>query len=269
MPAKLHIGTQGWNYDGWVGPFYPDGTRPAEYLTIYARAFDTVEVDSTFYAIPATKTVRGWAQRTPDHFVFTLKLPQEITHERRLRNVDDLTTEFFDRARELGHKLGPILIQLGRDFGPAELPAVAAFLPKLPRDIRFAIEFRQRGWIHDGLLALLAEHNVALTLSDGRWIPRKQMMQLATRPTADFTYIRLMGMDQSIVDYSRIQIDRTRDIESWTEVLWPYQEQGREAFVYVNNHFAGHSPQSARELQHLLGQSSVDPEKLGEQMTLF
>jgi uncharacterized protein YecE (DUF72 family) len=269
MAAKIHVGTQGWNYDAWVGPFYPEGTRAADYLTIYARAFDTVEVDSTFYAIPARKTVRGWAARTPGDFLFTLKLPQEITHERRLRNVDELAIEFFDTARELGPKLGPILIQLGPDFGPTELPAVAQFLPKLPRDIRFAIEFRQRGWIHDGLLALLAEHNVALTLSDGRWLQRKQMMQLAARPTSDFTYVRLMGQDQSIVDYSRIQIDRTRDIEAWTNTLWPIAEEGREAFVYVNNHFAGHSPQSGRELQRLFGQQSTEPEQLGEQMSLF
>ncbi len=269
MAARIRVGTQGWNYDAWVGPFYPTGTRPADFLTIYARAFDTVEVDSTFYATPAVKTVQGWAQRTPDDFLFALKLPQEITHERRLRNIDDVAAEFFDRARELGPKLGPILIQLGPDFGPAELPAVAQLLPKLPRDMRFAIEFRQRGWIHDGVLALLAEHNVALTLSDGRWIQRKQMMNLVTRPTADFLYVRWMGVDQSIVDYSRIQLDRTRDLENWTSVLWPYAEQGREVFGYVNNHFAGHSPSSARELQRLLGQQAVEPEHLGEQMSLF
>jgi uncharacterized protein YecE (DUF72 family) len=269
MAARIRIGTQGWNYDAWVGPFYPDDTRPADFLTVYARAFDTVEVDSTFYASPVSKTVRGWARRTPDDFVFSLKLPQEITHERRLRNVDDLAQEFFDRARELGHKLGPILIQLGPDFGPTELPAVAQFLPKLPGDIRFAIEFRQRGWIHDGVLALLAEHNVALTLSEGRWIPRRQMMQLATRPTADFIYVRLMGIDQSIVDYSRVQLDRTREIEAWAQVVGPHAEAGREAYVYVNNHFSGHSPASARVLQRLLRQSVVEPEQLGEQMSLF
>jgi uncharacterized protein YecE (DUF72 family) len=269
MAGTIRIGTQGWNYDAWVGPFYPPRTRATEYLTIYARAFDTVEVDSTFYAIPAAKTVRAWAQRTPDDFTFSLKLPQEITHERRLRGVDEVAAEFFERARELGPKLGPILIQLGPDFGPVELPAVAQFLPKLPRDISFAIEFRQRGWIHDGVLALLAEHNVALALSDGRWIPRKQMMQLASRPTADFTYLRLMGADQSIVDYSRIQVDRTRELEAWAAVLWPYAEMQRLAYVYVNNHFAGHSPQSGRDLQRLLRQESVEPEKLGEQMSLF
>jgi uncharacterized protein YecE (DUF72 family) len=252
-----------------VGPFYPTGTRPAEFLPVYARAFDTVEVDSTFYASPAAKTVRNWAQRTPPDFLFSLKLPQEITHERRLRHSDEIAAEFFDTARELGDKLGPILIQLGPEFGPVELPAVAHFLPKLPRDLRFAIEFRQRGWMHDGLLALLAEHNVALTLSEGRWIPRKQMMELATRPTADFMYVRLMGVDQSIVDYSRVQLDRTRDLETWSSVLWPYAEQGREAFVYINNHFSGHSPAAARQLQRLLRQDAVEPENLGEQMSLF
>src|SRR5882757_4160721 len=110
MDARIRIGTQGWNYDAWVGPFYPEGTRPAEYLTVYARAFDTVEVDSTFYAVPPARTIRGWAQRTPPGFTFALKMPQEITHERRLREVDDLTKEFCDRARELEDRLGPVLL---------------------------------------------------------------------------------------------------------------------------------------------------------------
>lgn len=269
MVARIRVGTQGWNYDAWMGPFYPFGTRPAEFLTVYSRAFDTVEVDSTFYATPAPKTVRGWAQRVGEDFKFSLKLPQEITHERRLRNVDELAAEFFNAARELGSKLGPVLVQLGPDFGPTELPALAQFLPKLPRDMRFAIEFRHKGWIHDGVLALLAEHGVALAFSEGRWIPKRQMLQLAQRPTADFIYLRLMGVDQSIVDYSRVQLDRSRDLETWSSVLWPHAEQGREAFVYIGNHFAGHSPASARDLQRLLRQDAVEPENLGEQMSLF
>lgn len=269
MPAHIRIGTQGWNYDAWIGPFYPSGTRPADFLAIYARAFDTVEVDATFYAIPASKTVRGWAERTPRDFKFALKLPQEITHERRLRDVADVAAEFFDRARELGDKLGPVLIQLGPDFAPVELPALAHFLPMLPRDIQFSVEFRQRGWIHDGVLALLAEHNVALTLTDARWIPRKQMMALASRPTADFAYIRWMGPDRNIIDYSRVQVDRSREIELWSSVIAPLAERGREVYGYVNNHFQGHSPSTARDLQRLLQQTPVDPEQLGEQMTLF
>lgn len=269
MAGNVRIGTQGWNYDAWVGTFYPPGTRPADYLSVYSRAFDTVEVDSTFYAIPAVKTIRGWADRTPAEFTFALKLPQEITHENRLRDSSNLAALFFDRARELGPKLGPILIQLGPDFGPAELPALASFLPRLPSDLRIAIEFRHRGWIHDGVLALLAEHNVALALVDARWFPRKTMHGLAARPTADFVYVRWMGPNRDLVDYSRVQVDRSRELESWASVLTALTARVRTVYGYVNNHFAGHSPASARDLQRLLGQKPVHPDQLGEQMSLF
>ena len=153
---------------------------------MYARAFDTVEVDSTFYAIPAPRTIRDWAERVPDDFQFALN--HEITHENRLRNVAPALEQFFDRARELrGRSWDRSWCSTGPDFAPNELPALATFLPALPRDMKVAIEFRQRGWIHDGVIALLAEHNVALALTDARWIPRKTMLSLAERPTADFT----------------------------------------------------------------------------------
>jgi uncharacterized protein YecE (DUF72 family) len=269
MNNDIRIGTQGWNYEAWVGPFYPSGTRPADFLTVYSRAFSTVEVDSTFYAIPAAKTVRGWAERTPPEFSFALKMPQEITHENRLRDSADLAALFFDRARELGPKLGPILMQLGPDFAPSELPALASFLPMIPRDVRVAVEFRQRGWIHDGIIALLAEHNVAVAFVDARWIPRKTMMALAARPTSDVAYIRWMGPNRDLVDYSRVQVDRGRELESWAAVIAALAMRVKTVYGYVNNHFAGHSPASARELQRLLHQRPVDPDQLGEQMSLF
>ncbi len=269
MAASIRIGTQGWNYDAWTGPFYPPNTRAADYLTIYARAFDTVEVDSTFYAIPPQKTVRGWVERTPRRFTFAVKLPQEITHERRLRQCDEVLALFLERMRELGDKLGPILVQLGPDFGPGELPALAAFLPMLPRDLRVAVEFRHRGWIHDGVLALLAEHRVALALTDGPWIPRRTMLALAERPTADFAYLRWMGRYGELADYSRIQHDRTRELETWAGVVTSLASRVDAIFGYVNNQFAGHAPASARQLQRLLGQRPVDPSELGEQMSLF
>ena len=269
MPADFHIGTQGWNYDAWVGPFYPPGTRSADFLSIYSRAFRTVEVDSTFYATPPVKTLRGWADRTPRGFVFALKVPQEITHERRLRDAGAAAQLFFDSARELGDKLGPLLLQMGPDFGPDELPAIVRFLPLLPPDLRIAIEFRHRGWISDGVLALLAEHNVALALSDGRWIPRRTVLGLLARPTAPFLYIRWMGPNRDIVDYSRIQYDRARELEAWALALATIPESVTNVYGYVNNHFAGHSPESARQLQRLLGQKPVQPSEMGEQMSLF
>jgi uncharacterized protein YecE (DUF72 family) len=166
-------------------------------------------------------------------------------------------------------ELGAVLVQLGPDFLPSELPALARFLPELPSDVSIAIEFRHRGWISDGIVALLAEHGVALALTDARWIPRKQMLGLAARPTADFAYIRWMGPNRDIVDYSRIQVDRARELEAWAQALRTLAPHVRRAYGYVNNHWAGHSPQSGRELQRLLGQSPVTPDQLGEQFSLF
>lgn len=266
------IGTQGWNYAAWVGPFYPPGTRASEFLPTYARAFRGVEVDSTFYAVPDVRAVRAWRERTPADFTFALKMPKEVTHELRLRDADDLVRDFLDRARELGQKLGPILLQLGPDFAPDELPALEQFLPSLPRDLRFALELRQSRWMRSDvlpdLLELLASHGIALALSDGRWIRRETMLELAERATAGFLYVRWMGPDREITDYSRVQFDRSEEIRAWAEVLERVAHT-KEIFGFFNNHFAGHSPDSAREMQALLGQQPVDPEMLRGQRSLF
>ncbi|RFC42376.1 MAG: putative conserved protein YecE [Verrucomicrobia bacterium] len=267
--GDLRLGTQGWNYAAWVGPMYPAATKPTAFLETYARAFTTVEVDSTFYAIPPAKTVRNWAKRVGADFQFALKLPQQITHEQRLIGAGDLAARFFDVARELGNKLGPILIQLGPDFSPDELPSLAKFLPTLPGDLKFAVEFRQKGWIQEEVIALLEQHGVALTLVDARWIPRETMLRLADRPTADFAYVRWMGPNRDITDYSRLQFDRTAELERWAAALPALLAKVVTVYGYVNNHYAGHSPANVRMLQTMLGQVSVDPAQLGEQLGLF
>ena len=274
MAGEIRIGTQGWNYAAWVGPFYPEGTRTQDMLGLYAQAFRTVEVDSTFYAVPPVNTVRGWAKRTPDHFVFALKLPQEITHERHLRAGGDETAALFlDRARLLGPKLGPVLVQMGPDFLPSEFEALERFLPTLPRDVRFAVEVRHQKWIRrdvlPDLLSLLAEHGVALALSDGKWMPRETVLELVGRPTADFHYLRWMGPNRDLTDFSRVQVDRSREVAEWADALKGLPRGTVDVFGYANNHFAGHSPASARDLQRLLGQTPVDPRQLGEQISLF
>lgn len=271
--GTVRIGTQGWNYAAWVGPFYPDGTRAADMLSLYARAFATVEVDSTFYAIPPVNTVRGWRERTPDGFVFSPKLPQEITHEHRLRGSAEQTELFIERARLLGDKLGPVLVQLGPDFGPSEFDALAAFVPTLPRDLRFAVEVRQNRWMQGDalpdLLSLLRDHGAALALSDGRWIPRETLLELAAAPTASFHYLRWMGPDRALTDFSHLQRDCTAEAALWADVLGRLPERGIDLFGYFNNHFAGHSPASARDLQRRLGLRPVDPKEIGEQISLF
>jgi uncharacterized protein YecE (DUF72 family) len=269
MATALHIGTQGWNYSAWAGVFYPDGTRPADFLPTYARAFATVEVDSTFYAVPPVTTVRGWYDRTPADFIFALKFPQAVTHEARLRDVDGTIDLFFERARELREKLGTVLVQLGPDFGPEELPALVDFVPRLPRDVRVAIEFRMRGWITPGVLAFLRDYGVAVALVDGPWIPRRWMIELLARPTGAFHYIRWMGPNRNLVDHSRIQVDRTRELRKWTDAIEFVPDSVTDIYGYMSNYFAGHAPRSARDLQEMLGQESIDPDMLGEQMRLL
>lgn len=269
MRDNIHVGTQGWNYEDWVGSFYPINTRPADFLPVYSRAFETVEVDSTFYGIPAPTTLEGWAARTPPGFIFALKMPQEVTHEQRLRDVTGASNQFFDAVRELGPKLGPILVQLGPDFEPNELPALVDFIGKLPRDLRFAVEFRHRGWLTDGVLALLRDRNIALAIVEGRWIPRRTMLSLVRRPTSEFLYVRWMGPHRDLVDYSRVQIDRSREIEVWTDTMLEMASQVKDVYCYIANTFSGHAPATARDLQRRIGQTPVDPEKLGEQLSLF
>jgi uncharacterized protein YecE (DUF72 family) len=242
-------------------------------LSLYAQAFGTVEVDSTFYAIPPPNSVRGWAKRTPDGFVFALKMPQEITHERHLRRAEGETELFLERARLLGPKLGPILVQMGPGFAPSDFPALEAFLPKLPRDLRFAVELRQERWtrrdVLPDVLGLLAEHGVALALSDGRWMPRDTVLELAARPTASFHYLRWMGPNRDLTDFSHVQVDRSAEVRAWAGVLRDLSARGIDLFGYMNNHFAGHSPASARDLQRQLGVAPVDPHEIGDQISLF
>ena len=271
MTAVIRLGTQGWNYPAWVGPFYPAGTRAPDMLPVYARAFPTVEIDSTFYGAPAEPIVRGWKTRTPDGFVFALKVPQEITHERRLVETSEPLAHFLGRARLLEDRLGPLLLQMPPDWAPTSdtRAALAAFVRQLPRDVRWAIEFRDPRWLDEPTLALLTEHGVALTLVEGRWLRQEQILALTGHPTAPFAYVRWMGPDRRLTDYSRVQVSRDEELGVWTGVLDALRARVREIFGYFNNHFQGHSPESARRMQQRLGLPVVDPEALRDQRELF
>jgi uncharacterized protein YecE (DUF72 family) len=131
------------------------------------------------------------------------------------------------------------------------------------------VEFRQRAWINDGIIALLAEHHVALALADARFIPRSVMLKLADHPTADFAYLRWMGPDREIVDYSRVQHDRSKELDEWRKAIPVIAKKVKTVYGYVNNHFSGHAPADVRALQRQLGQVVVDPAQLGEQLRLF
>ncbi len=267
MPIRF--GCQGWNYPDWVGPFYPAGTRRDAFLRTYARAFSSVEIDATFYAIPSASVVRGWAGQVPPGFLFSPKLPQAITHERRFRGVADLQAAFFDAMRELGPALGIVLCQCAPDFAPDQFAAFADWLPTLPGDVRVAVEFRQKGWITREVHQLCTDHGVAIALSDGRWLPRPWLLRLAERPTAGFDYVRWMGPDRSLTRFDRTQRDVSAVLDAWVPALRAIAARPGVSVAYCNNHFAGHAPATLRQLQAALGETPVPPASLVEQGSLF
>ena len=274
----VKVGCQGWNYDDWVtgaaggaGIFYPQGTRTAGMLEIYARAFETVEVDSTFYAIPSVSTVEGWAARTPPGFTFSLKLPQEITHQWALRSGSTaLVEEFCERVRRLGDKLASVLIQLPPQFEvtPENASALREFLPQLPRDIRFGVEFRSPGWIKRSVAEMLARYNVALALVEGQWVERSEVWQIAEHLTANFAYVRWMGA-RDLARFDQVQRERDENLRAWCRVLADLCERTPKVYAYFSNFYEGHAPASANKLKRLLGQPILEAADLEDQPSLF
>lgn len=271
MTAQVLLGTQSWGFKGWVGPFYPVGTRSADMLSVYGHAFPTVEVDSTFYAIPAGPVVRSWAQSVPDEFIFALKVPQAITHERQLEAAGDLLERFLERARLLEDRLGPLLIQMSPAFHPTgeNRSVLKDFVAALPDGYRWAMEFRHPRWIGPATLDLLRGRNVALALADGRWIRRSTLLDLAERPTADFAYLRWLGSSRALTDFSRVQVVRDRELWHWASAIRALSSRVPAVFGYINNQFEGHAPESVRRLQQMVGQEPVPAEALRDQAELF
>lgn len=268
MSGAIYLGTQGWIYDDWIGSFYPVRTSRKEMLRLYSKVFHSVEIDSTYYAIPSENSIRSWFERTPPHFKFSVKLISEITHKKRLRESESDLQAFVDRVRLLGQKLGVVLIQLPPDFSPSEFGAFKKFCGLLPDDLRFAVEFRNPVWYGERTVELLEAHNVALTLADSKWIDRELSISYVETPTADFTYLRWLG-PRELADFSRIQIDRTREMKMWAEAFARLTGKVDTIYGYFNNHYQGHSPASCNQFKALTGQPLVSPAELILQPSLF
>ncbi len=261
--AELYIGTQGFAFKDWVGSFFPRNTPPSRYLTYYSRWFRTVEIDSTFYGIPKRTTVRGWRQRTSPGFRFAAKFPRAITHERMLVDCDELARIFIEVMRLLGDKLGPLLLQFSYEFGPEHLESLERFLDRLPRDVRVAVEVRNRDWYDTPLCEALEARGVALALHDLYYMPRREDV------TADFVYIRWLGRRAALTHFDRIQLDRRDEEVWWAERVRRFLDQGLTVYGYFNNHWAGHSPASARGFLELLGHPPEPVEPQPQQPRLF
>ncbi len=271
MTAELYLGTQGWKVGAWVGPFYPHGTRSANMLATYARAFKSVEVGSSSFAIPAAPIVEEWADHVPTGFRFALKVPQQVTHERQLQDTHRLVRRFTERVSVLGERLGPLLLQMSPSFRPTDdnRAVVNTFCETLPKGFRWAMEFRHPGWLTGATMDVLRSHDVATVLTDARWIPRDMMTDLALEPTAPFGYIRWEGTGRRLTDVSKPQLDREEELDLWEKVVATLSARVSTIFGYFDNQFQGHAPHSARAFQERLGQEPVLPEAMREQAELF
>jgi len=252
--GSIRLGTQGFAFDDWVGPFYPAGTPKTAYLEQYARHFATVEVDSTFYGSPRAQVVQGWRERTPDGFRFAAKFPKLITHDKKLQGAQGDAEAFVGTMQALGDKLAVLTLQFAYDFTPDHRDLLEAFLAALPKGPRYAVELRNRGWLNPELGERLSQHNVALVLQDLHYMPKLDWI------TADFTVIRWLGRRQDIQAFDRIQIDRTAVLEKWAERVGRFLDDGIDVYGYFNNHFAGHSPASARQFAEMLGYPLSPPD---------
>jgi uncharacterized protein YecE (DUF72 family) len=162
---ELRAGTSGYSYREWCGHFYPKKFPGSEMLRYYAERFTTVEINNTFYRMPAESMLAQWTEQVPVHFDFTLKAPRRITHESRLRDCDANVTEFVRRASTLGDKLGAILFQLP-PYLKKDVPRLRDFLGLLPAAQRFAFEFRNDSWQDDEVYETLRSRGAVLCVTD-------------------------------------------------------------------------------------------------------
>ena len=242
-PRSVRIGCSGWNYASWRnGVFYPERCPARLWLETYARSFDTVEVNATFYRLPATKAVRAWVDQTPDDFCFAVKASRYLTHIKRLRELDAGLARLMERLEPLvhSHKLGPLLLQLPPNFARDDERLAAALDALPPR--RHAVEFRHPSWFADDVYALLREHGAALVIGDRPEVHAFQTHEV----TADWAFVRFhSGSRGRRGNYSEGELrEWAARLRSWTV---------GQTYAYFNNDWEGFAPRNARRLKELLG----------------
>ena len=265
LPA-VHIGTSSWLFDGWRGVFYPDKVPKHQFLAYYASQFDTVEVNTSFYAIPSPSTLINWVESVPAGFTYVLKFPRAITHDRRLVDCADLTRTFLDALRALGPAAGPAFLQFPPDFtrrgNGRDLAAYLDWLVTEAPDLRLAVEVRAADLMTAPFARFLAERNIALVLVDrvatadlyAMWV---ECIDAGLGP--DFTLLRWIGDDRNGPQGDReVQLLRDTELDQWAARIVELTQRGKAVFGYMHNPYEGHSPASVRRLRaRLMGRAPL------------
>lgn len=236
----MHIGTSGWHYGHWKGPFYPRDLSEGGMLEYYTGHFDTAEVNNTFYQLPEPDTLGQWRDEVPDGFVFAVKASRYITHMKKLKDPEQPVSQFLDRVNGLDTKLGPILFQLPGKWR-LNLERLRDFLEALPGGHRYAFEFRDSSWFDDRTEEALADKGAAFCIYDfeGRQSPRSV--------TGNFVYVRLHGPDGAY----KGSYDK-RALSDWAEAFTRWANEGKEVYCYFDNDEKGYAARNALQLKELL-----------------
>jgi len=205
-------------------------------------------------------------QTVPPGFTFAAKLAREITHERRLVGCDDVVAEFFRSMEAFGDALEAVLVQLGPDFSPDERGALFAFVERLPAGFPIALELRDPRWFAEPLAsdvrAVLTARNIALALTDAPFVPLDTMLAGLAEPTADFAYLRWIGVHDAVARFDRVVFDRSAAIARWAKAIAARPPRVKRVCGYVNNHYAGHAPATVRALYAALGIAHDRPARI-------
>ena len=238
MPNSAFVGTSGWSYTSWRPKFYPKDVKPRQFLAYYATKFRTIEINYTFNHLPTEKNVAQWTAATGDDFLFGLKASQLITHRAQLRDPANTLPRFFERARLLGPRLGPVLFQTPK-WVKRDDDRLAMFLAALPRDVRCVLEVRDPSWYVEPVYELLRTANVPLVHAEGEQQP-SPIETLGT--TAGFAYVRLRARE----GYSRAAVD------TWARRLGAIRDGGKDVYAYFRHDDDGSNALSAMRLRDAL-----------------
>jgi uncharacterized protein YecE (DUF72 family) len=220
---NLYVGTSGFSYKEWKGPFYPDDLPEKQMLRYYGERFRTVEINNTFYRMPKAAMLEAWATEVPDTFRFVLKAPRQITHIKRLKESADSVAYLLEVAGALQQRLGPLLFQLP-PFLKKDAPRLREFLGLLPRPHRAAFEFRHQTWFDQEVFDLLREHQAVLCIAEA-----ENDLEIPFVSTADWGYLRLRRPDYG-----------EPELKSWVKRV--LEQDWRDAFVFFKHEDEGKAP---------------------------
>jgi uncharacterized protein YecE (DUF72 family) len=271
----IHLGTSSWSSADWVtAGFYPADLPEGKYLPFYAQkaerrgvlsAYDTVEVDSTWYRLPTAGLCQKWKRDTPSTFRFALKVTKTITHDPVLEGAEKEFEAYLSAVEELGERLGFILFQFGYFNRKSACPDLSTFLKRLakfskvcPPRHTYVVEIRNKTWLTGELFDALREHRFAYALTDQEWMPRPAPLWekfgkgLITR---DFAYVRFLGERERIEKltstWDQTVIDRTKEVEEWIGVIKELLKMKIPVWAWFNNHWSGHAPAAIEHFRRL------------------